>query len=399
MEKVVVTGIGVIANQGSGWQAVRQNALKGEEKFEKIPAKISAELKIDFLIGKIAPYEKTKHFTTRQLRLVDKFLTMSVSAVGFALEDAGLESMSQSDKDNVATFIGTSRPEFAGFQRFSSSVFLKKIQKLNPLHFPLLARNAAGGQIAITFGFRGYSSTVSVNHIAGMHAIARGFDVIQNGRAQIAVVGGVESLSRLSIAHSSLLYRDNLSKERNIFFGTEDALIIPSEGVCILILESESHAKSRGVKPYAEIFDYRMGRYKDPGDLNNAINATLNGGGLKWRDIAVFGCSASGGCLVHDKVESLAIANFIHDAKHCPVISAPKSLFGEAEACSSALQVAVIADALKNKEILPTINYDQQAEFKFQLEDADDAINNGVAHAVDAYGNYMVIGMSKIASN
>ena len=393
MKKVVITGIGAITNVGAGWENIRKNIMTVEQRFEAIPESIAEELDKSFLIGKIVEYDNKKYFTNRQLRLVDKFLTMSVSVAGMAIEDAGLENLDNDEKDEVGTFIGTSRPEFAGFQRFSKNVFLKQPQKLNPSHFPLLARNAAGGQIAISFGFRGYSSTISVNHLAGMHSIARGVDLIQNGHSKIVVTGGIESLSRLSIAHSSLLYKKNLSQPKSAFFGETDALIIPSEGACVLILEESEHANKRNKTPYAEINNYKMGRYDVPENLMDAIGDTLREADLNWSDIDLVSCSASGGCLKHDKDELKTILKIIEQTNHSPVLTASKSLFGEAEAFSSAMQVAITANALRHKEVFPTIHHVKNDNFKTENIQTD--FNNGLIHAVDSFGSYVTMSLSR----
>lgn len=398
MKETVISGIGVICNQGTGWNDIRKNAIKGKEKFEEMPDEIAKQISKKYKIGRIGDYNKDKYFNSRQLRLVDKFLTMSVAATGLALEDANIKEIENDEKDEIATIIGTSRPEFAGFQRFSKHVFLKQPQKLNPIYFPLLARSAACGQIAITFGFRGYSTTISVNNLSGMHSIARGVDLIRNGRAQIVVAGGIESLSHLSLAHNISLYDKRIDYPESKFFDKSEGRIVPSEGACILILEEREHAKKRGAKAYAQIDSYQIGRYEDHNDLCDAIEDILSLEQNNWNDIDIVGCSATGGGMRHDIDEKDALIAMKNKTNFCPVLSAPKALFGEAEAASSALQVAVVANALANNEIFPTPGISANSDLPNNIPNKVD-YNKGLTTATDNFKNYAIFSLSKYNGN
>jgi 3-oxoacyl-[acyl-carrier-protein] synthase II len=286
---------------------------------------------------------------------------MTLAASGACLEQAGLfaDGALTIDGDEMATVIGTSRPEYGGFQRFSPPVLNGQPGKLNPALFPFLARSVACGQTCITFGLRGYSSNLAAGPLSGLHAIGRGYDLVRHGQTRFALVGGAECLSKTSLVQSRKMYDGYLDLDRPDFFGADPGLIVPGEGVTILLLEDQESAQRRGATPLATISGYRMGRLGEgepTARCRHLLGETLDECGLDWSRIGVISTSASGGNMPHDRVEHAVLGRLTEETGHRPRVCACRSFAGEAEAASSAMQVAVTVEALSSGVIPPTLN-------------------------------------------
>jgi len=335
--EVAITGIGALCNLGNDWQQIVASPAEDSKNF--VPWPESSERPSEKAwIAPIAAPSAEKYLPQRQLRALDRFLIMSVCAVGQALEFAKLDPSDTSKKEELGLIFGTSRPEFGGFQRFASPVLEKQLQKINPGHFPLLARNAAAGQAAITFGLKGYSNTLAVNHVSGIHAIMRAADLIRLGRCRSMLAGGVECLSRLSLGHSLSYYKNHLDQTDPRFLGNQPGLVVPAEGVCVVVLEELNHALERGAQPLALIKEQEFGRSLDSGSYAKCCQQVWSR--QETNRCAWVSISASGGNMPHDQIESEALATLWNGPDYAPPISALKAWTGETEAAGSAFQVA-----------------------------------------------------------
>src|SRR5262249_3747940 len=68
-------------------------------------------------------------------------------------------------------------------------------ERPNPLRFPNLFINIAGGNLAIRLGIRGLNTTVTNGATSSLDALQHGLTALRCGRARVLLVGGLEVLS------------------------------------------------------------------------------------------------------------------------------------------------------------------------------------------------------------
>jgi 3-oxoacyl-(acyl-carrier-protein) synthase len=104
MHEVVLSGIGVIGPHGVGVQPLIESVAHHAPSFYPWP-EAQEPPHPAAKIANILAFPKTQFFTERQLRLMDRAMTISSTAAGLALEDAGF--IDGAVPTDTATFLGT----------------------------------------------------------------------------------------------------------------------------------------------------------------------------------------------------------------------------------------------------------------------------------------------------
>lgn len=249
--RACITGIGVITPFAAGWADVINTVQRGDVQY----APWASELEPPFegaRLGIVKDYPKERYFSERQLRLMDKAMTLNAAAAAFALEDAGLLVDGEvTDRNDVATILSSAQGEAASLYRFGSPIFHQKPAGVNPAHFPMIARNVACGQIAVRFGLRGWSTMIASGDPSGAHAFARAVELVTSGRTHTVLVGAYEVLSQLGLHQWRLRHSRRSSDSAS--FDPSSAEWVPVEGACYFVIESEEHAARRERRPYAYV--------------------------------------------------------------------------------------------------------------------------------------------------
>lgn len=402
MNEVYVTGMGLIASSGYGGSNFISGLSGKSQNFcdwpqDQHPPSVNAR------VGLANDYPVPKYFNERQLRLADRAMVMAMCAVGTALEDAGIEQLDCIDE--VATIFGSMRSEHSSTQKFSVPLLTGRPKSLNAAQFPMIARNVACGQVAMNLGLRGMSSMICSGSLASLQAIARGYDLVRRGRVPVAIVGGVETLSKFSINHSRHLYRDYLHGEAPQFFGRGNGLLIPAEGCSMLILESGKHAAERQAKPYARItgaFSGRLGRDEDGGTAAGLMTHFLSAGGdaaKAWRDVGFISASNAGSQTVASLTEMDMLGTIYERYGISPPVTAARSWIGEAESVASALQVQVAASALHAGVVPPTVSISANHAIGLNIVDRSHSFSgDAVVTGFDESQNYAFLRLASPAS-
>lgn len=396
MVEVWITGMGIVGPHGLGIDAMMAAACAGETAFSKWPENQDPPNETA-LIGAVRSCPTELFFSERQLRKMDRVMTLSACAAGLALKDACLDI--DAPNDRTATFFATSRAEYTSQLRFTIPVLEGRPRQLNPGHFPWMARNISCGQIAIRFGLRGPSTTLASGPLAALEAVSRAYDFVRLGRAPVAVVGGAEILSKFALYTLKYEYGEDIVRSSPSFLGSLPGQVIPSEGACMLILESAEHARARKAPPYARIDGWeagRCGRASWDDGLYGAWSRLLAKVGGAREQIALLSVSSGGSNQAHEQTETRALQRWASEAPSSARFCAPRSFAGEGECWTGALQIALAAAALRARNTPPTRNLSSDAVETIQAR-ADGGPLEGTAALVSGMeknGRYSALHLS-----
>jgi 3-oxoacyl-(acyl-carrier-protein) synthase len=136
------------------------------------------------------------------------------------------------------------------------------------------------------------------------------------------------------------------------------------EGACILILETESHARSRGVEILAELAGYAStadayhitAPAEDGSGGAQAMRLALRTAGVGLEEVDYINAHGTATTL-NDLAETRAIKAAFGDFAYNIPVSSTKSMTGHMMGATGALEAMFCALAVRDDLIPPTINY------------------------------------------
>jgi 3-oxoacyl-[acyl-carrier-protein] synthase II len=198
--------------------------------------------------------------------------------------------------------------------------------------------------------------------------------MIRNNRADIVVAGGTEAcVNRLAIAAfasmRALSTRNNDPEKASRPYDKNRDGFVMAEGAGTLILEEEEHALKRGAKIYGVLSGagmssdgYHIAAPEPEGKgATRAMQFAMQDAEIKPENISHVNAHATStpvGDIAEFKALSAALGKNLNDV----IVTATKSMTGHLLGGAGAVESVFTLLALKNNQIPPTINLDQQDE-------------------------------------
>jgi len=187
-------------------------------------------------------------------------------------------------------------------------------------------------------------STISTACSSATNAILEGVEMIRQGKVDIAVVGGSESLSRFHLnGFNSLMILDQ--NPCRPFDSSREGINL-GEGAAFLVLESEASVRRRGVKSLGfvsgvfnacDAFHQTASSPEGEGAFL-AMNGALSDAGLKPSDIDYINAHGTG-TPNNDLCESAALRRIF--GEDVPPMSSTKSYTGHATSSSGSIEAVI----------------------------------------------------------
>jgi 3-oxoacyl-[acyl-carrier-protein] synthase II len=247
MNRVVVTGVGVLSPAGVGVEAF-QAAMR-----ERRPLGVPVERAgghgntRPFSIAKIPPFDRERYLPARSLRRMGELSQLWTLACLLARSDAGLDAQGgTASPEKRGTFLGTGLGCTDTTCEFLEGMFRDGMAAASPFLFAESVANAPAGHSAIEVDARGTCVTLTCGDASATAALGTAAMALREGRLEMAYCGGVEIMSEPLLRVLAPL-------------GGPSHL---GEGAVCLILETLQGAKSRGARVLAEV--YGVGLASDP---------------------------------------------------------------------------------------------------------------------------------------
>ena len=374
--RVVITGMGVVAPNGISLKEFEESLRKGKSGIKHHP--VLEELKFSCQIGgkPEIPEEKLKeYFTPLQLRgLNSSGIVYGVIAGTDAWNDAGLEKdpAGQPDWDSGIIF-GTG---ILGVDKFREAIHLIDAGNTRRLGSTSVIQTMASGISAYLGGILGCGNQVTTNSSActtGTEALLMGYDRIKAGKAKRMLVGSCSD-------HGPYIWGgfDAMRILPGNFNGNpenapgpmseEASGFIPGSGAGALILEDLKSAKARGATIYAEVLggEVNSGGQRSGGTMTAAnseavqrcITGALKNSEIEASDINVINGHLTATTRDPAEIENWAIAL---GRKHedFPVINSLKGMTGHCLSASGSIECVASVLQLKNNFIFGNVNIDK----------------------------------------
>jgi 3-oxoacyl-[acyl-carrier-protein] synthase II len=373
MNRVVVTGIGVVSPVGNGRETFWRNLTAGTSGLGPItlfdasafPVRIGGEVKgLDLAdLGRRFP---------EAARERDRKVWLGLAAAEEALADAGFTN---GDLRQAALHVGVGLEVFfledvtaaateADMGRaLTRSILLDAGRE--PLQTPL---DRLGQVLGDHYGIFGGRYTNCSACAAGAQVIGEALRDLQEGDCAVALAGGADSmLNPLGVGGFGLLRVLSTENDRpqtacRPFDASREGTVL-GEGSAFLVLETLDHARARGAAIYAEVLGYGASmdafRVSDPEPSGRgavlAMTKALADAGLRPEDVDCVNAHGTG-TPKNDAVETAAVKEVLGDRARRIPVHAVKSMTGHMIAASGAVEAAAAVLTLRTGTVPPTIN-------------------------------------------
>ncbi|MED1093359.1 beta-ketoacyl-ACP synthase II [Bacillus paramycoides] len=366
MERVVITGMGVVSPIGNNIQTLWNNLINGKSGISTIDTFDVTNHKTK-IAGIAKDFDADEVLGKNEARRLDRFSQFALAAAEQAWVDSKLD-LDRIDVERLGVYVGSG---IGGIETLIENIDVlrqKGPRRVSPTLVPAMISNAAAAQISIKWNAMGPSlSPVSACAI-GNTAIGEAFRLIRSGEVDVVFAGGTEAaitdLSIASFGNATALSRrnDDPTKASRPFDENRDGFVM-SEGAGILILESLSHALHREAKIYAEVIGYGassdahhiVATHPEGKGAYLAMKSALKNANISPEEIDVISAHATS-TKVGDISETMAIKQLFGKQAYQIPVTANKSMLGHMLGAAGGVEAIALAMSLKEGIIPPTIN-------------------------------------------
>jgi 3-oxoacyl-[acyl-carrier-protein] synthase II len=376
MNRVVVTGLGMVSPLASGVEATWRRLLAGEsgasrvEGFDvsDIACQIAAQVPRG---GDPEAFNPDDWMEPKEQRKVDDFIIYGLAAAGQALRDAGWAPKTYEQQIETGVMIGSGIGGLGGIYDASVTLHEKGPRRISPFFIPGRLINLVSGHVSIAHGLKGPNHAVVTACSTGAHAIGDAGRLIALGDAKVMVAGGAESaVNRLSLAGFAACralstgFNDRPKQASRPYDRDRDGFVM-GEGAGCVVLEDYEHAKARGAHIYAELIGYGLSGdayhitspAPDGDGAFRAMSAALKRAGLTPADIDYVNAHGTSTPL-GDEIELRAVERLLGNAAATATMSSTKSSVGHLLGAAGAVEAVFSVLAIRDQIAPPTLNLD-----------------------------------------
>ncbi len=368
--KVVVTGMGVVSPVGNNLEELWNNLINGVSGVDYIKNFDASNFSVK-IAGEVKDFDESKYLDKKEQKKLDRFLKFAIYAAMEALQDANLNLEDGSvDPTRVAVIIGSGMGGLKTIEDNHRLLVEVGYHKISPFFVPYSIIDMTSGIVSIKTKAKGANYSIVSACASGANAIGTAYLLLKTGKADVVITGGTEAaVTPLGlggfIAARALTENNDPPQKASRPFDKNRSGFVMGEGAGILILETEEHAKKRGVRIYAELAGVGM-----TGDAYHITAPAPEGEGAaraikeaikdlpkeKIGYINAHGTSTK----LNDKNETAAIKAALGEELARSInISSTKSMTGHLLGAAGAVEAIVTVLTLVNGKIHPTINYEE----------------------------------------
>jgi 3-oxoacyl-[acyl-carrier-protein] synthase II len=368
MERVVVTGMGLVTPNGIGTEATWTSLVEGKSGVGPITL-FDAEAFATRIAAEVKGFEPAEFMERKKIKEVGRFIPFAMGATKMALDQASLD-LTDEERERAGVFIGVGLGGLENLERCTLTLEHKGPGKVSPYFIPSLIANMAAGQVSIAFGLRGPTLSHTSACSSSAHAIGEALRWMQRGDADVMIAGGAEAtISPIGIAGFAAMFalsrrNDDPQTASRPWDRGRDGFVC-GEGAGTLVLETLARARKRGARILAEVTGYAA-----TSDAYHITKPSPNGAGgaramrLALKDaklapdqidyINAHGTSTPAG----DTEESKAIAEVFgaHALDRKLWVSSTKSMMGHLLGAAGAVEAGVCLKAIETGIVPPTAN-------------------------------------------
>lgn len=410
MNRVVVTGIGLITALGTGIEKSWKRIVAGETGVGRIESYDSTDMPVQ-IAAEVKDFDAVEFgIEKKEVKKLARNTQFAIAATKMALEDSKLV-IDENNAEDIGVIVSSGIGGIEIFEAQHQTMMEKGVKRISPFTIPAMIANMASGNIGIYFGAKGPNKSVVTACAAGTHSIGDAFEMIKNGRAKVMIAGGTEAsitpFAMNAFANMKALStrNDEPTKASRPFSADRDGFVM-GEGAGILILEELEYAKARGAKIYAEVIGYgetcdayHITAPADGGEgAARAFKMALKEGNIALEDVTYINAHGTS-TPANDRNETAAIKSVFGEHAKDLMVSSTKGATGHGLGAAGGIEAVIIAKAISEGIVPPTINYDNpdaECDLNYVPNKAvEKEINVAMSSSLGFGGHNAVIAMKK----
>lgn len=366
MERVVITGMGVISplgnEVGSFWKRLSggKSGITIIDRFDTTHHKTK-------IAGLVRDFDAEALFGRKEARRMDRFTQYALAAAMQAVSDSGLQT-EQMDPERMGVYVGSGIGGIQTLMEQAAVLQEKGPARVSPTLVPTMISNMAAATISIHFGAQGPTMSPVTACSIGNTSIGEAWRLIRSGGADAVIAGGAEAavtgISLASFGNATSLSARNAEPERasRPFDAGRDGFVM-AEGAGIVVMEALSHAQRRGAPIHAEVIGYgassdayhMVATHPEGTGAYLAMRQALRGASLAPDDIDVISAHATG-TKIGDRSETIAVKKLFGEQAYRVPVTANKSMTGHMLGAAGGVEAIALVKSLQEGLIPPTIN-------------------------------------------
>jgi 3-oxoacyl-[acyl-carrier-protein] synthase II len=371
-KRVVITGMGALTPLGNTVADTWDRLIEGQSGIDFITRFDTSDFGVK-IGGELKELDIADYLDRKDARRMDPFMQYGLISCIQAVQDAGLESLSEEQKLRTGVAMGSGIGGIETIENVREAFSKSGPRKVSPFFVPSAIINMISGNVAIKYGFKGPNIAVVTACTTGTHNIGYAARTIAYGDADVMLAGGAEmattpvAVAGFANAKALSSNNDNPKGASRPWDTARDGFVL-SDGAATVVLEEYEHAKARGAKIYAEVIGFGMSddafHITSPAEdgagaqlsMQNALkDADINASEVDY--INAHGTSTPLG----DVAEAQAIQSLFNSNDRL-LVSSTKSSIGHLLGAAGAIEAIFSILAIKNNIAPPTINLENQDE-------------------------------------
>jgi len=409
MERVVVTGMGTVNPLGLSVEESWSNAINGISGVEPITLFDSQGLQVH-IACEVKRFEPEKYMDGKEARRRDRFEQLGVAAAKEALANSGLE-ITEANAGRVGVIVSAAIGGIRSLQDAVITNYTEGPRRVSPFLIPMLMPNGAAGMIAIDYQIKGPCFSVASACASGSDGIGIAFMMLRAGMIDAALAGAAEStvcvtgIAAFDRVGAMSRRNEDYSMTPQPFDKNRDGLVM-GEGAAVMVLERESHAKTRGANILAELAGYgatadayHVTAPQEQGEGGAAaIRMAVASAGANIEDVDYINAHGTATQL-NDLSETRAIKAAFGELAYKIPVSSTKSMTGHMMGATGGLEAIFCVQAVREGILPPTIHYetpDPECDLDYIPNKArEKKVNLAISNAFGFGGHNAVLAIRK----
>jgi len=361
LPRVVITGVGLTSPNGDSLAEFRASLLAGRSGVQSYEIRYVGATNAGVCSFDPLRYQKRKEF-----RRGTRAGSIAVWCANEAVRDGGID-LAGYDSARIGVYTGITEHGNVETENEIHEVsrYDFDLSYWSHHHNPRTVANNPAGEVTLNLGLRGPAYSLGGACAAGNIGLVHGMQMLQLGRVDVALAGGVsESIRTFGIfasfrAQGALAEHSDPTKASRPFDRDRNGIVV-AEGGCLFLLERLEDALARGARIHAEVVGHAINSdgtdfvLPDARGQNECIRGALADARIDPHEVDLVSTHATS-TRSGDEIECRAIREVFADAPDVHVNNT-KSFIGHAMGAAGALELAGNLPSFTDGTVHPTIN-------------------------------------------